>query len=135
MPDKRMRPIVKQEPGADGAQELLPPPQAAAAAAAAGEMEGRRRRGDMGEEGVGTEMEVQLLRANAEVQAFALQGMEREKAISEELLRRRRLQSCGLISGSKTPHSRRKTLSTKRRLLYCRQRRRRLQPCCRLRRL
>ena len=32
MPDKRMRPIVKQEPGADGAQELLaarkptPPP-------------------------------------------------------------------------------------------------------------
>jgi hypothetical protein len=31
MPDKRMRPIVKQEPGADGAQEL--PPQANAAAA------------------------------------------------------------------------------------------------------
>jgi hypothetical protein len=27
MPDKRTRPIVKQEPGSDGAQEMLPPPQ------------------------------------------------------------------------------------------------------------
>ena len=65
MPDKRMRPIVKQEPGADGAQQL-PPRAAAAAAAAAGEREGRRHRGDMGEEGAGTELEMQLLRANAE---------------------------------------------------------------------
>ena len=56
MPDKRMRPIVKQEPGADGAQELPPPPQAAAAAAA------------------------------AEAQAFALQGIERERSMAEQLL-------------------------------------------------
>jgi hypothetical protein len=88
MPDKRMRPIVKQEPGADGAQELQQQQHAAAAAAAAaaGERDGRRRRGDMGEEGAGTELEVQLLRANAEAQAFALQGMERERAMAEELL-------------------------------------------------
>ena len=51
-----MRPIVKQEPGADGAQELPPPPQAAAAAAA------------------------------AEAQAFALQGIERERSMAEQLL-------------------------------------------------
>jgi hypothetical protein len=86
MPDKRMRPIVKQEPGADGAQQLQQQ-QAAAAAGGAGEREGRRRRGDMGEEGAGTEMEVQLLRANAEAQAFALQGMERERALGDQLLR------------------------------------------------
>ncbi len=62
MPDKRMRPIVKQEPGADGAQ-------AAAAAEEEEEREGRRRRGDVasGEEGAGTELEVQLLRANADI--------------------------------------------------------------------
>jgi hypothetical protein len=120
MPDKRMRPIVKQEPGADGAQELPPPPEAAAAAAAAArEREGRRRRGDMGEEGAGTELEVQLLRANAEAQAFALQGMERERAMAEQLLQAKEqlLQSCRRISGSKTPRSR--LLCTKRRLLYC----------------
>ncbi len=58
MPDKRMRPVVKQEPGADGAQELPPPPQAAAAAAAAA----------------------------AEAQAFALQGIERESSMAEQLL-------------------------------------------------
>jgi hypothetical protein len=40
----------------------------------------------MGEEGAGTELEVQLVRANAEAQAFALQGMERERAMGEELL-------------------------------------------------
>ncbi len=84
MPDKRMRPIVKQEPGSDGAQELPQPQQAAAAAA--GEREGRRRRGDMGEEGAELELEVQLLRENAEAQAFALQGMERAMAMGEELL-------------------------------------------------
>ena len=91
MPDKRMRPIVKQEPGADGAQQqlLLPPPQAAAAVAA-GEREGRRCRGDMGEEGAGTELEMQLLKANAEAQAFALRGMERERAMVEQLLQRER---------------------------------------------
>jgi hypothetical protein len=86
MPDKRMRPIVKQEPGADGAQELPPQQQQAAAAAAAGEREGRRRRSDMGEKGAGTELEMQLLVANAKAQAFALQGMERERALGEELL-------------------------------------------------
>jgi hypothetical protein len=82
MPDKRMRPIVKQEPGADGAQELQ---QQQAAAAGETQREGRRRRGDMGEEEAGTELEVQLLRVNTEAQAFALQGMERERAMAEEL--------------------------------------------------
>ena len=82
MPDKRMRPIVKQEPGADGAQEL----QQQQGAAGETQREGRRRRGDMVEEGAGTELEMQLLRANAEAQAFALQGMERERALGEELL-------------------------------------------------
>ncbi len=88
-----MRPMVKQEPGADGAQALPPPPQAAAAAV--GEREGRRRRSNIGEEGAGTELEVQLLRANAEAQAFALQGMERERAMAEQLLqaKEQRLQS------------------------------------------
>ena len=79
MPDKRMRPIVKQEPGADGAQELQQQQEAAGET----QREGRRRRGDMGEEGAGTELEMQLLRANAEAQAFALQGMERERAMGE----------------------------------------------------
>ncbi len=70
MPNKRMRPIVKLEPGASGAQE------------AAWEREGLCRGGDMGEEGAGAE----LLRANAEALAFALQGMERERAMVEQLL-------------------------------------------------
>ncbi len=65
MPDKRIRPIVKLE---------LPPQ---AAATAAGNRKDRRHRGDMGEEGAGAELEVQLLRANAEAQAFALQGSGR----------------------------------------------------------
>ena len=94
MPDKRMRPIVKQEPGTGGAQEPLPPPPPpqAAAAAATGEREGRRRRGDMGEEDAGVELEMQLLRANAEAQAFALQGMERERVMAEQLLQATRAQ-------------------------------------------
>ena len=82
MPDKRMRPIVKQEPGADGAQELQRQQEAAGESL----REGRRRLGDMVEEGAGTELEMQLLRrANAEAQAFALQGMERERAMAVEL--------------------------------------------------
>ena len=80
MPDKRMRPIVKQEPGGGDAQQLQ-----AAAAATGGSRQ--RRRGDAGEEGAGAELELQLLRANAEAQAFALQGMERERALGEQLLR------------------------------------------------
>jgi hypothetical protein len=51
----------------------------------------QRRRGDVGEEGDGAEleMEVQQLRANAnaEAQAFAMQGVERERALGEQLLR------------------------------------------------
>jgi hypothetical protein len=86
MPGKRMRPVVKQEPGADGAQDLPPPQQQAAASA--GEREGRRRWSDMCEEGAGTELEMQVMKADAEAQAFAfaLQGMERERAMAEELL-------------------------------------------------
>ena len=166
MPDKRMRPIVKQEPGADGAQEpvsMFPyrsqevghsidamltarvhghiygdgvytdDSDVATAALHAGylqpgetklvkvyvtgpcrkflksfrngiqshrfshfpgsfafeagetQREERRRRGDIVEEGAGTELEMKLVRANAEAQAFALQGMERERAMAEEL--------------------------------------------------
>jgi hypothetical protein len=84
MPDKRMRPIVKQEPGAGCAQEL--PQQQQAAATAAGEREGQHHRiEDEAAEG-GVELGLQLLRANADVQAIALQWMERERAMGEELL-------------------------------------------------
>jgi hypothetical protein len=81
MPDKRMRPIVKQEPGADGAQEL--PPLQQQQVAAAREQDVQRR---MAEDERGEELQLQLLRANAQAQAFALQGMERERAMGEELL-------------------------------------------------
>ena len=80
MSDKRMRPIVKLEPGGGDAQE-----QQAAAAATGGSRQ--RRRGDVGEEGAAAELELQQLMANAEAQAFALQGMEREMALGEQLLR------------------------------------------------
>ncbi len=79
MPDKRMR-IVKQEPGASSAQEL---PQQQQAEAAAGERVGQQRRVE--DEG-GADIGMQLLRANAGVHAFALQSMERERAMGEELL-------------------------------------------------
>jgi hypothetical protein len=80
MPDKRMRPIVKQETGSDCAQEM---PQQQPAAAAAGERDGQHHRVE--DEG-GVELGLQLLRANVEVQAIALQWMERERAIAEQLL-------------------------------------------------
>ena len=84
MSDKRMRPIVKLEPGGGDAQE-----QQAAAAATGGSRQ--RRRGDVGEpeEGAGAELEleVQRLRANAEAQAFAFREMERVRRMGEELLR------------------------------------------------
>ena len=67
MSDKRMRPIVKLEPGGGDAQE-----QQAAAAATGGSRQ--RRRGDVGEEGAAAELQLQQLMANAEAQAFALQG-------------------------------------------------------------
>ena len=51
MSDKRMRPIVKLEPGGGDAQE-----QQAAAAATGGSRQ--RRRVDVGEEGMGAELEV-----------------------------------------------------------------------------
>jgi hypothetical protein len=79
MSDKRMRPIVKLEPGDGDAKE-----QQAAAAATGGSRQ--RRRGDVGEEGAGAELQLQLLSANAEAQVFALQGVERER---EQLLNRR----------------------------------------------
>ncbi len=77
-----MRPIVKQEPGAGGAQE------------AAWEREVRRRGGNMGEEGAGAE----LLRANAEAQALALQGMERERAVGEQLNAEAEANVCNLTA-------------------------------------
>ncbi len=63
MSDKRMRPIVKLEPGGGDAQE-----QQAAAAATGGSRQ--RRRGDVGEAAL----------------EFAMQGMERERALAEQLL-------------------------------------------------
>jgi hypothetical protein len=83
MSDKRMRPIVKLEPGGGDAQE-----QQAAAAATGGSRQ--RRRVDLGEEEAGAELQLQLLSANAEAQAFALQGIERERALGEQLLQRER---------------------------------------------
>jgi hypothetical protein len=81
MPNKRMRPIVKQEPSGDGAQALPQQQQGAEL----GEREGQRRRG--GEEGrAELEVQLQLLSANAGAQAFALQGMERERLMGEALL-------------------------------------------------
>jgi hypothetical protein len=80
MPDKRMRPIAKQEPGTGGAQELLQQQQAESAA---GERDGQHRRV---EDDGGVEFGLQLLRANAEVHAVALQWMEREMAMGEQLL-------------------------------------------------
>ncbi len=81
MSGKRMRPIVKLKPGGGEAQE-----QQAAAAATGGSRQ--RRRGDVGEEWAGAELQLQLqlLSRNAEAQAFALQGMERERALGEQLL-------------------------------------------------
>jgi hypothetical protein len=81
MPDKRMRPIVKQEPGTDGAQEL---PKAAATGAGERESDGQHH--DRVEDERGVVPGLRLLRANAEVQAVALQWMERERAMEEELL-------------------------------------------------
>jgi hypothetical protein len=87
MPDKRMRPIVKEEPGADCAQQL--PPQQQAAATAAGERQGQHHRiEDEAAEGR-VEPGLQLRRANVEGQAIAfitVQWMERERAMREELL-------------------------------------------------
>jgi hypothetical protein len=50
------------------------------------------------------ELEVQQLRANAEAQAFALQGVERERALEKQLLRVQEelLRCCRLTIGSKT---------------------------------
>jgi hypothetical protein len=77
MPDKRMRPIVKQEPSGDGAQALPQQQQGEEL----GQREGQRRRG--GEEGrAELEVQLQLLRAHA----FSLQGMERERLMGEALL-------------------------------------------------
>ncbi len=83
-----MRPTVKQEPGAGGAQELQQELNAVAPPAA-GERNGQRRRVEEEAEAAGpggTGLQLQLLRMNADVQAFALQGLERERAMGEQLL-------------------------------------------------
>ena len=82
MPDKRMRPIVKEEPGAGGAQDLL---DAAIAAATAKRVE-QLHRADMDVQGAGTDLESQLRTANSKSQEFALQSMERLRAMGEELV-------------------------------------------------
>ncbi len=87
-----MRPTVKQEPGAGGAQELQQELQQevnAVALPAAGERNGQRRRVEEDAEAAGpggTGLQLQLLKMNADVQAFALQGLERERAMGEQLL-------------------------------------------------
>jgi hypothetical protein len=79
MPDKRMRPIVKEEPGAGGAQQ-----QQQHGAAAEGRIGQRRRIQEEAQGGAG--LQLQLLMTNADAQAFAVQGMERERAMGEQLL-------------------------------------------------
>jgi hypothetical protein len=79
MPEKRMRPIVKQETGCDCAQE---PPQQQAATAA-GERDGQH---DRVEDEGGAELGLKLLRVNVEVQAIALQWVKMERAMAEQLL-------------------------------------------------
>ena len=63
MPDKRMQPIVEQEPGAGGAHE----------AAAAVERDGQHLGVDNEEKG-GEEFVLLLMKANADAQALTLQG-------------------------------------------------------------
>jgi hypothetical protein len=81
MPDKRMRPIVKREPSAFGAQELLLEQDSVTR-----ERDRQSRSDGVAQEGAGAELELQLLRANSDAQAFALQMMERERAIQMDLL-------------------------------------------------
>ena len=76
-----MRP-VKPEPGIGDAQEL--PQQQLKAAAAATEVSDRQRPMAGGEGGA--ELEMQLEGGNAEAQALGLLGLERERAMREELL-------------------------------------------------
>jgi hypothetical protein len=104
---KRMRPLMKEEPGVGGAMEAQEQHQQQAAEVEAVEREGRRRRGE--EEGaVGSRLELQLLSANAEAQAFAFREMERVRALGEELLRLKEQRRCRLTCGSKTPRSQRR---------------------------
>jgi hypothetical protein len=83
MPDKRMRPIVKQEPGADGAQ------QQQQQQVAAGERDGQRRSVEKEARAAGgLEQQLQSLRAYADAQAFVFQGLSQEvRAMEEQLLR------------------------------------------------
>jgi hypothetical protein len=81
MPDKRMRPIVKQEPGADGAQ------QQQQQVAAAGERDGQLRSVEKEARAAGgLEQQLQSLRAYADAQAFACQGLSQVRAMGEQLL-------------------------------------------------
>ena len=86
MPDKRMRPIVKQEPGAAGAQERQQ--------LTAGERDGQRRRVKEEARRGGLEQQLQSLRANADAQALAFQGLPqvRPGAMGEQY---------GLIAGKR----------------------------------
>jgi hypothetical protein len=70
---KSMRPVVKLEDGEGGLQEE---------AGAGGAVQRRR----VGEAGDAARDEVQLLRLNMEVQAQAIQGVERARVLGEELL-------------------------------------------------
>ena len=83
MPDKRMRPIVKEEPGAGGAQQQQQQQQQHGAAAEY--RDGQRRRVEEEAQG-GAGLLLQLLRTNADAQAFAVQVLEQARATGEQLL-------------------------------------------------
>jgi hypothetical protein len=74
---------VKEEPGAGGAQQQ----QQQQHAVAAGERDGQRRRVEEEAQG-GAGLQLQLLRTNADAQAFAVQGLVQARAMGEHLLRR-----------------------------------------------
>ena len=78
------RPIGKEEPCADGAQQ-----QQQQHEAAVDERYGQRRNLRMRlRGGGGAGLQVQLLRTTADAQAFAVQGLVQARAMGEHLLRR-----------------------------------------------
>lgn len=88
MPDKkRMRSIVKMEcDSGDGLEQPLQRHAEASAAADAMDIGMPQCRVALGDNALDAELRVQLQRANAESAAFALECLERERAMGEQLL-------------------------------------------------
>ncbi len=82
MPGKRMRQLIKEEPGE---VQWVHPLDCPAEVAEVQERDSRQRR-NVEEGSGGSEFELRLMRANAETQAFAFQQMEHVRAMGEELL-------------------------------------------------